>query len=157
MPRREGPGAFRGRFPLSVYPFFFFFFCDPCATSGPRPVLRSFSGFQEGPRTGPKMRLRMDSQGIEKGAPKGPERVLSKRISKDCFRKSCATLHRFVSYQLVSYRIASHRIASHRVASHRIVSRRIILNRIARQRIASQLIPSYRITSHRVLSYRGAS
>ena len=65
----------------------------------------------------PKMGLRMDSQGIEKGAPKGPERVLSKRISKDCFPKSCATLHRFVSR-----RVASHRVALHRVASHHIFS-----------------------------------
>ena len=66
---------------------------------------------------GPKMGLRMDSQETEKGAAKGPERVLSKRISKDCFPKSCATLHRFVSR-----RIASHRVALHRVASHHITS-----------------------------------
>jgi len=90
---------------------------DPCATSGSRPFLMSFSGLQEGPRMGSKVGLRMDSQGIEKGAPKGPERVLSKRISKDCFRKSCATLHRFVSR-----RVASHRVALHRVASHHIFS-----------------------------------
>ena len=88
-----------------------------CARSGSRPILRSFSGLQEGPRMGPKMGLRMDSQGIEKGAPKGPERVLSKRISKDCFPKSCATLHRFVSR-----RVASHRVVLHRVTSHHIFS-----------------------------------
>ena len=59
----------------------------------------------------PKMGLRMDSQGIEKGAPKGPE-VLSKRISKDCFPKSCATLHHFVSRRVASHRVTSHHIFS---------------------------------------------
>ena len=90
---------------------------DMWTRSGSRPILRSFSGLQEGSRMGPKMCLRMDSQGIEKGASKGPERMLSKRISRVCFPKSCATLHRFVSR-----RVASHRVALHRVASHHITS-----------------------------------
>ena len=79
---------------------------DPCATSAGPPILRSFSGVQEGPRTRPRMSLRMDPKGTENGLPKGAQRGLSKPDFKRLFSEKFCNI---ASLDIVSRCIASRR------------------------------------------------
>ena len=69
-----------------------------------RPISRSFSELQEGPRTGPKMSLRMDPKGTENGLPKGAQRGLSKPDFKRLFSEKFCNI---ASLLIVSRCIAS--------------------------------------------------
>ena len=106
---------------------------DPRPTAGPRLILRSFSGIQEGPQKKPKMSLRMDPQRDRKGTPEGN----SKRALKDGFQR------------IVFQKVVQHRIASYRVALHRIASRERSIRTTKRSRNRSR---AYRSTRYNALS-----